>query len=380
MRGSTPRLQAPGTAFLPRGSTFLSPAHSCCPSPPRPAAVLPGQLTTVLARDRALCFFLTVSQSPATFPADSVLSPCLFVCCAQSPLLSRNFSTVECSAHLPECLAPTLLPSGGFLDSPSSEDPAALHVCMCAPWGRGPVAVPTWSGGPSFPAFPPAPLCLLASSPPSPPPGPHLWAAVSGGRKVDVDLYAPYVQDGKQIQAQRKRRLLGWKEQARTGMETTQRKIEEDWVELQGKKKKRRETRGRDREGRQGVRAAGQRGSPASRPDGARAGGPPRGVASPVPAPGPGAPGSPASTAGTSSFVYSGPLTDLRDPPKLPRAASHCSFPQIWDTPPGGRQTLPVLGGCQLSPPTHGRQRQPKEPSDLLPPPSPQQWQQPLVA
>lgn len=169
MRGSTPRLQAPGTAFLPRGSTFLSPAHSCCPSPPRPAAVLPGQLTTVLARDRALCFFLTVSQSPATFPADSVLSPCLFVCCAQSPLLSRNFSTVECSAHLPECLAPTLLPSGGFLDSPSSEDPAALHVCMCAPWGRGPVAVPTWSGGPSFPAFPPAPLCLLASSPPLPP-------------------------------------------------------------------------------------------------------------------------------------------------------------------------------------------------------------------
>ncbi|KAF6078038.1 hypothetical protein HJG60_008981 [Phyllostomus discolor] len=95
-----------------------------------------------------------------------------------------------------------------------------------------------------------------------------------------------------------------------------------------------------------------------------------RGVTSPVPAPGPGAPCSPASTAATSTFVSSGPVTDLRDPSKLPRAVSRCSFPHTCDTPPGGQQTLPVLGGYQLSPPIHGQQRQPKESSDLLPPPT----------
>lgn len=49
-----------------------------------------------------------------------------------------------------------------------------------------------------------------------------------------LDPYTPYMQDWKQIQAQRKRRQLSWKGEAKTQMKTKQRRREEDGVEPQG--------------------------------------------------------------------------------------------------------------------------------------------------
>ena len=141
----------------------------------------------------SLCLLFSVAPSLQVFFCHEVLS-----------------ETPQVSLTLYSSLAYFLIPSSQMI-------PLAL-LSTRAPRGRGHMVVHgpqklSWSGrgrggGTSFLVFPSrafSPSLFLASLSP-PPPGPHLRVALSGDRKLDMDPCILYTQDGKQVQAQIKRR------------------------------------------------------------------------------------------------------------------------------------------------------------------------------